>query len=646
MSDKKDAEKTPEPPKVLVIDDEAGLRDMLSYSLPQRGFAVTCAATGEEGLELATAFDFDVAVCDLMMPGIQGVEVLRRLKSARPETEVVMATGYATLETAVESMRLGAYDYIVKPYELEHLEMVLRRAAERRRLKKEVVTLEGLSRMKSEFLANMSHELRTPLNSIVGYTSLILDGTYGSVPPAQGEAMERVLAASQDLLTLINGVLDLSKLNAGMMPLHDEEFDLGELAREVADTARSLAVRKGLSLEVCAPAPLRVRADRTKTKQILVNLTGNAIKFTEKGGVTLVVAPTAGGERARVAVADTGPGISAADQEVIFEEFRQLDGSSRREHGGTGLGLAIVRKLAALMGGEVTVSSEPGRGSEFAFELPVGRVKAQSAAAAPVGDDAAAEDERPIVLAIDDDPEVHRLLRDSLSRSSYRLVGALSAEEGLALARSRRPFAITLDIMMPHRDGWSVLQTLKNDPVLRSIPVIVLSICENRSLGFSLGAADYIVKPFHKNDLIEKLESLRAAGRARLLVVDDDPSTAELFRRDLGQDGYVVEVARSGRRALERLEGEAPDAVFLSLTLPDMSGLEVLTSLQERPPWRDVPVIVLTPSGLPDAASADLERRVAMIVEKKSISLPQVFARLNERLEALGRGGVPVGGHA
>ncbi len=307
---------------MLVIDDEQGLRDMLAYVLTERDYEVVTAEGGAQALEKARTQAFDLALCDIMMPGMRGVEVLRELKLLRPDIEVVMATGYATIETAVESMKLGAYDYITKPYEMDHLCQTLARALEKRRLKGRVGELENLDRMKSEFLANMSHELRTPLNAIMGYTDLLLDGTYGELPPDHAEPLGRILSGAQDLLTLINSVLDISRLNAGMMPVFLEDIDVAELTGEVVETMRVLAADKGLALSAAGCPAMRIRGDRTKIKQILINLLGNAIKFTDEGSVRLSSALDSERGRVVLSVTDTGPGIAAEDIPVIFDEFR------------------------------------------------------------------------------------------------------------------------------------------------------------------------------------------------------------------------------------------------------------------------------------------------------------------------------------
>jgi DNA-binding response OmpR family regulator len=617
-------------PKILVIDDEKGLRDMLVYGLSGRGYAVTTAENGRDAVEKAKVQNFDLALCDLMMPEMGGVETLRALKETQPRVEVVMVTGFATVENAVESMKHGAYDYVAKPYDLDQLFAVLEKALERGRLKAKVGELEHINRLKSEFLANMSHELRTPLNAIVGYSSLILDEIYGEVPPAQAKPLSRVLLNSQNLLSLINNILDFSKLNAGMMPTHIEEFDLCETIREVADTMHCLAEAKKLALTAEAPEPILVRSDKTKIKQILINLAGNAIKFTAEGSVALRAEKDAGGAGVVLSVTDTGPGMEARDIPAMFEDFKQLDGAATRKFGGTGLGLSITKKLVELLGGTIAVDSEPGRGSTF--RVAMSRSVLPQDSLAPDPQEAGA---RKILLAIDDDPEVLRLLRDSLTGTGYAMIGASSGEEGLALARKLKPSVITLDIMMPHRDGWSVLQALKSDPEVRAIPVIILSIMENRALGFSLGVADYIVKPFERRTLLEKLEGVERTQGKRVLVVDDEQGIRELIQLGLTSEGYIVECAATGAKALAALAKKTPDVLFLDLNLPDMNGLEILGKIEKNREFEAMRVFILTGRRLPSEELADLERREIKVIEKGSVSVSAILEALRERLLSL-----------
>jgi CheY-like chemotaxis protein len=619
---------------VLVIDDEPAIRNMLRRSLPQQGYTVTLADSGEQALEKARRSPYQIAICDLAMPGMDGVATLKGLKGLRPEMEVVMSTGYASLESAIAAIKAGAYDYVAKPYALDHLFSVLDKALEHGRLKTKINELETANRLKSEFLANMSHELRTPLNAIVGYTSLILDGVYGPTSAEQRGPLDRVMANSHNLLALINDILDFSKLNAGMMPVFLEHLDAAALVREVAQTLGCLATEKGLVLETDAPAPLPMRGDKTKLKQILNNLAANAIKFTEKGNVTLSARPSPDGSGVVLSVSDTGPGVAPEHRARIFEQFTQIDGSLTRRHGGTGLGLSITKKLCELLGGDITVESPPGKGATFTARLPAGLPKTPDLLLDRPAN-AAGGDGRKILLCIDDDPEVLRLLHDSLSGTEYAFCGAGTAAEGLAMARQLRPFLITLDILMPHRDGWSVLQELKADPALRSIPVFILSIMENRSLGFSLGVSDYLVKPFERQVLLEKLRNqARLAGR-RILVVDDDPEVAELFRAGLTGEGFQVETAATGKIALALLRRSRPDAMFLDLGLPDLDGFEVIEEIRKDPALKDLPIVILTARNLTDEQKARLETRTAAVIEKWTMTLPDILRDLKGRLVAL-----------
>ena len=620
-------------PKILVIDDEQGLRDMLVYGLTQRGYEVATAENGRQAVEKARHESFDLAVCDLMMPEMGGVETLTLLKELNPMIEVIMVTGYATLETAVESMKQGAYDYIAKPYELEHLCRIFERALERGRLRAKVGELENVNRLKSEFMANMSHELRTPLNAIIGYSSLILDKVYGELSSAQEPPMNCVLTSSRNLLALINDVLDLSKLNASMMSLYLEEFDLVGVVREVAETMNGLALEKGLGLTWAAPSDsVMVKCDKTKIKQILINLVGNALKFTDSGGVGIELAPEAGA--ISLTVRDTGPGIAAQDIPVIFKEFKQLDGTATREHGGTGLGLSITKKLIALLGGEIRVESELGKGSAFNVSFDAARF-----AAAPKGPleptlaTAVSERSRQVLLAIDDDPEVQRLVRDSLAGTDYTVVAAATGDEGLAIARKIAPAVVTLDIMMPHQDGWSVLQKFKSDPQLRAIPVIILSILENKALGFALGVADYIVKPFERHILLDKLRAIEDIRGKTVLVVDDDEDVCAMVERGLRDEGFRVERAATGRAALDSIRARRPDALFLDLHLPDMTGFEVLDQLDSADASQ-MRVFLLTGDTLRSDEIELLGGKIEKILQKGSISLPDILAALKRKLLA------------
>ena len=647
-----DTESGPARPRLMVIDDELGFRELAAFEFGARGYEVITAADGQEAVLKAGGKDIDVVVSDMAMPKLGGLDTLTALKSIDPKMEIIMATGFATLENAVESMKRGAYDFITKPFQIDDLARLVSRALEKRRLSLKVDELKEINRFKSEFLANMSHELRTPMNAILGYTSLHLDKIYGPVTPKQEEALKRVEAGGKNLLQLINGILDLSKIAAGRMPVYLEEFNLWDLTDEVLKMMDCLAGAKKLALEAAIPPETRIRSDRTKLKQILINLISNAIKFTHEGKISVDLARARGKSRFTIRVRDTGIGIKAGDIPQLFQEFRQLDASSTRQYGGTGLGLVISRKFAQLMGGDVNVESVPGAGSTFSIDLPL-----DSERTAPAREElfrqAELDGKKKVFMAIDDDPEVLSLLRDSLDGTGYEFAGALSVPEGLALARRLRPFAITLDIMMPHQDGWSALQLLKNDPELRSIPVIILSITDNKSLGYALGVTDYIIKPFDRRELLVKLKALehgcgrKAGGRGAVcsvLVADEEKATADYIRETLAAEGYSVDTAVTGREALEKIAAAPPDVLFLNLTLPEVTGLEVMAAVEKDPKLKNTLIFVLTARHLTNGEMEQLHKRAGAVIQKGSRSLPDILSLVKGKLEKLAVFTEPAGG--
>ena len=368
---------------------------------------------------------------------------------------------------------------------------------------------EAATRAKSQFLANMSHELRTPLNAIIGFTRLVMRRAQGSLPQKQLDNLEKILISSDHLLSLINAVLDLSKIEAGQMEFRSVAVDLTTLIEEcirtIEPSLEEKALTIGLELEPDLPT---LETDPDKLRQILINLLSNAVKFTEAGRV--VVSTQRQGDRVVIGVRDKGMGIPQDELALIFEQFHQVDSSNTRRHGGTGLGLSISRTLARMMGGDITVESHVGDGSRFDLWLPLASVPAPPRGPNDeLGDEGTrgyGSDQRgALVLAIDDDPNVIYLLRENLAEAGYRVVGATNSEQGLAQARQLKPDAITLDILMPRKDGWQVLYELKTDPGTRNIPVILLSIVDQKDRGYRLGASDYLVKPCDPEAVVSSL---------------------------------------------------------------------------------------------------------------------------------------------
>jgi signal transduction histidine kinase/CheY-like chemotaxis protein len=371
--------------------------------------------------------------------------------------------------------------------------------------------LEAASRHKSEFLANMSHELRTPLNAIIGFSRIVMRRAKDTLPVKQYENLEKIVLSADQLLRLINDVLDLAKVEAGKMEVRAVTFSLDALIeaclRMVEPMVKSDQVPLVKDIEIDLP---RLHTDQDKLKQILINLLSNAIKFTEAG--TIAVSARRQDNRVVIAVADHGIGIPEEALEILFDEFRQVDSSSTRRYGGTGLGLSISRHFARLLGGDIAVRSAVGRGSTFTVTIPM-RYESVESDPAPAGARGQRQPDRngSVMLAIDDDPDAIYLLRENLGETGYRVVGALTGEEGLEKARALRPFAITLDIMMPDRDGWEVLRDLKADPATCHIPIIVLSVVDEKEQAYRLGAFDYLVKPFERDALLGSLERISPA---------------------------------------------------------------------------------------------------------------------------------------
>jgi signal transduction histidine kinase/CheY-like chemotaxis protein len=487
------------------------------------------------------------------------------------------------------------------------------------------------NRLKSEFLANMSHELRTPMNAIIGFTELVMTGAHGPLTDRQEKSLERVLRNARNLLGLINDVLDLSRIEAGKMAFTEEEFRPLQMLQAVFSTLEPMATQKGLQVSVIDEgAPDLVKGDEARVRQIVLNLVSNAIKFTNDGEVR-VMAQSEPDDHWSVRVEDTGIGIAPEHLDDIFEEFRQVDASSARRAGGSGLGLAISRNLARLMDGQLLVESTEGRGSAFSVILPIqrGAVRVNTLVEGSVHKKVGSGGR--CILAIDDNPDVLDLMIEKMAGSGYDIVTATRGDEGLRLARELRPDVITLDIMMPRLDGWQVLRGLKDSPETRDIPVVVLSILENRALGFSLGAAEYLIKPVTRDRLLEVLDRLALPGEGPILVVDDSPDTRAQVTEALTGSGHTVVAMSSGPEALAYLEADRPRLVVLDLMMPEMDGFEVLMRVRERYSSQELPVVVFTARDL----SAQERETLAFATHKVISKARTPVDRLIDELRAL-----------
>ena len=493
------------------------------------------------------------------------------------------------------------------------------------------------NRTKSNFLANMSHELRTPLNAIIGYSEILQEDAADKDDKEPIEDLQKIESAGRHLLGLINNILDLSKIEAGKMDVFIEPVDIQALVKEVLSIVGPLADKSENVVEVICPADIGgFRSDQTKVKQCLLNLLSNANKFTSKGTLTLTVARE---DNSRVCfrVSDTGVGMTKEQLGRLFQAFSQADASTTKRFGGTGLGLAITKHFCTMLGGDVTVESAPGTGSTFIIRLPDQSV-APAAVAAPAPAEVAAADGRATVLVVDDDASVRGLLTKTLEKEGYRVIAAGNGVEALALAREHRPQAITLDVLMPQMDGWGALKEFKADAGLRDIPVIMVTVLNERGMAIPLGAADFVTKPIDRQRLTAILrEHCASPSGASILVVEDDLPTREALCRSLASMGYTAHEAVNGRSGLDWLANHpAPSLILLDLMMPEMDGFEFLRELRKQSAFVDVPIIVVTAKELTPEDVRILSGQTERIIAKDQAYLTELAAAVRGRLARQG----------
>jgi PAS domain S-box-containing protein len=498
---------------------------------------------------------------------------------------------------------------------------------------------------KSQFLANMSHELRTPLNAIIGYGEMLQEdvvdlGCEDIVPD-----LEKICGAGKHLLNLINDILDLSKIEAGKMTLYLEAFDIASLASEVAATVLPMMKRGQNSLTIdCAPNLGTLYADHTKVRQSLLNLLSNAAKFTQQGQVTFSI--TREDNNIHFRIRDTGIGMSPDQVARLFQPFTQADTSTTRRYGGTGLGLVITQRFCRMMGGDVLVDSVPGKGSTFDLVLPLQVIEPKPGSSST--DDrsifsdsiseaiAAATDQRKgiRVLIIDDDAAVRDLMCRYLQKEGFIVFTAASGEEGLAVARHCQPDVITLDVIMSTMSGWNVLSAFKADALLSKIPIVMLTIIENRQKGLALGASDYLTKPIDYKQLTRVLERYKPtiqdenAAPPKVLVAEDDTATRELFETILQKQGWNVSVVENGRQALDAVKVSPPDLILLDLMMPEMNGFQFITELRRLPEYEAIPIVVVTAIDLTEADQFRLKGQVESVLQKGAYSQEELLSHI------------------
>jgi signal transduction histidine kinase/CheY-like chemotaxis protein len=478
--------------------------------------------------------------------------------------------------------------------------------------------VEVASRHKSEFLASMSHELRTPLNAVIGFSDVLLEGMFGELNEKQRDYLQDIRDSGQHLLELLNDILDLSKIEAGRMRLEPSPFLLSTVLEDGLRMVRDRASQHAIELSVDVEKGVgMIVADELKIKQVVLNLLTNAVKFTPDGGRVEIAAKKLDGH-VEVTVVDTGIGIAIEDQARIFESFEQ--GKREVKEEGTGLGLTLSRRIVELHGGRIWVESKVGEGSTFAFTIPT-RLPAAQPEPVPVGADgepAEAENGRPTILIVEDDEHSIDLLSLHLNGAGFKVELARDGRQGLDLARQLHPAGIVLDIILPELDGWDLLASVKADPDVADIPVIVVSMLDERGKGFALGAAEYLVKPVGRDDVLAALDRCFHAPGAvnRVLVIDDDPSALELIKAVLEPEGYTVDRASGGEEGVALATRAQPDVILLDLLMPNVDGFAVVERLRAGPTTADIPIVVLTSKTMTREDKQRLNGQISFLAKK------------------------------
>jgi signal transduction histidine kinase/CheY-like chemotaxis protein len=478
--------------------------------------------------------------------------------------------------------------------------------------------------LKSKFLSNMSHEFRSPLNSILALSGLLLGRADGELSAEQDQQVGFIKKAAHDLLELVNDLLDLAKVEAGKVEARPIHFEAANLFAALRGMLRPLLLNQSVDLVFEDANHIKeIYSDEGKVSQVLRNFISNALKFTERGEVR-ISAEMCGVNEVCFSVADTGIGIAPADQELIFQEFMQVDSPIQRRVKGTGLGLPLSRKLALLLGGDVTVRSELGRGSVFTLRIPLRyRDAAEEPASVPV--EWIPDPSRIPILVIEDSPETVAVYKSFLKDSGFQLVTAGTTKQADDLLERIRPGAIVLDVVLRSEDTWAYLARLKRDVSTRDIPIVIASTIEDQAKGYHLGTDRYLVKPIRRADLLQQLKVLTGTGAGvKVLIIDDEERDRYLLKQRLRTSSVTVSEASSAEEGIRLACNLKPDIIFLDLTMPGMTGFEALVKLKQDPEAASVPVVIVTSRVLTDAQRKDLSENAAAIVSKEGIETADI----------------------